>query len=145
MYDKDINVKAYVISKRGKANEYIVEGDYVEPTTWEIFSPAAIRLSQIQQRRFNILDRTQEKIRIQTQIQEDDQFLTLLASTTAGNTTANAVTSGSSGVTKTFLNNLTTVVMDHDLPCYGLLMRFMQFKDLRNWDQTEVDPVTMRN
>jgi hypothetical protein len=143
-YDKDISVPAYTVSKRGKANEYIVEGDYVEPTTWEIFSPASIRLSHIQQRRFNILDRTQEKIRIQTQVQEDDQFLTLLSTTTAGNTTNNAVTSGSAGVSKTFLNDLTTVVMDHDLPCYGLLMRFKQFKDLRNWNNTEVDPVTMR-
>ncbi len=143
-YDKDITVNAYVVAKRGKANEYTVEGDYVEPTTWEIFAPAQVRLSHIQQRRFNILDRTQQKIRIQTQVQEDDQFLTLLSTTAAGNTTNNGVTSGSAGVSKTFVNDLTSIVMDHDLPCYGLLMRFKQFKDLRGWDNTEVDPVTMR-
>jgi hypothetical protein len=132
------------VSKRGKVNEWNVEGEYVEPTTWEIFSPAQIRLSQIQQRRFNILDRTQEKIRIQTQIQEDDQFLALLNTTTAANTTNNPLTTGTSGCDKAFLNDVTAVIMDHDLPCYGLLMRFDSFKDIRGWDNTDLDPVTMR-
>ena len=85
----------------------------------------------------------------------------MLATTTAGNTTNNPITyaasgsypygpsgpynaSGSAGVTKSFLNDVISVVMDHDLPCYGLLMRFRQFKDLRNWDNTTLDPVTMR-
>ena len=144
-YDHDVSVSAFVVSKRGAATEYIVETDYVEPTTWEIFAPASIRLSHIQQRRFNILDRVQEKIRIQTQVQEDDQFLTLLNTAAAANTTNNSIPSGSTGVmTKDLLNSLTTVIMDHDLPCYGLLMRFKSFKDFRGWDQTEVDPVTMR-
>lgn len=143
-YDKDIDVPAYVVSKRGRVDEWNVEGEYVEPTTWEIFSPAQIRLSQIQQRRFNILDRTQEKIRIQIQIQEDDQFLSLLDTTAAANTANNPTVNGTSGCDKTFLNDLTATVMDHDLPCYGMLMRFDSFKDIRGWDNTEVDPVTMR-
>ena len=77
-YDKDITTPAFVVAKRARVNQYDVEAEYVEPTTWEIFAPAHIRLSQIQQRRFNILDRTQEKIRIAVQLQEDDQFLQLL-------------------------------------------------------------------
>jgi hypothetical protein len=143
-YDKDINVPSYVVAKKGKVFEYNVEGDYVEPTTWEIFSPAQIRLSQIQQRRFNILDRTQEKIRIQTQVQEDDQFLALLNTTVAANQTANPTATSTTGCDKDFLNRLSNVVMDHDLPSYGYLMRFSSFKDVRTWGQAEVDQVTMR-
>lgn len=144
-YDRDIDTPAYVVAKRARVNQYDVEAEYVEPATWEIFAPAHIRLSQIQQRRFNILDRTQEKIRIAVQLQEDDQFLQLLNATTAGNLTNNPyVTEGTYGCSKTFLNKLVTRVMDHDLPCYGLLMRFSSFKDLRDWDRDEVDPVTMR-
>jgi len=144
-YDKDIDTPAYVVAKRGRVNQFDVEADYVEPNTWEIFAPAHIRLSQIQQRRFNILDRTQEKIRIAVQLQEDDQFLALLNTTVAGNQTNNPnVTENTNGMSKTFLNKLVTRIMDHDLPCYGLLMRFSSFKDLRNWDRDELDPVTMR-
>lgn len=116
----------------------------MEPTTWEIFSPASIRLSQIQQRRFNILDRTQEKIRIQTQVQEDDQFLILMDQTASGNIANNPAPTVTAGATKAFFNQLSSIVMDHDLPAYAFLMRFNSFKDLRSWTTNEVDPVTMR-
>ncbi|MCJ7507307.1 MAG: hypothetical protein MUO85_01080, partial [candidate division Zixibacteria bacterium] len=105
-YDKDISVPAYVVAKRASVTEWTVEGEYVEPTTWEIFSPASIRLSQIQQRRFNILDRTQEKIRIQTQVQEDLQFLALLTTVASGNQTSNPYTISTAGCDKDFLNRL---------------------------------------
>uniref|UniRef100_A0A7C3WUY7 Major capsid protein n=1 Tax=Dictyoglomus turgidum TaxID=513050 RepID=A0A7C3WUY7_9BACT len=143
-YDKDINVPAYVVSKRGKVDEWTVEGEYVEPNTWEIFAPASIRLKEIQERRFNILDRTQEKIRIAIQEQEDEQFLHLLNTVTQNNTNNNPITTSTTGCDKYFLNNLSSIVMDHDLPCYGFLMRFASFKDIRGWDNTDLDPVTMR-
>ncbi len=143
-YDRDINVPSYVVSKRGKVDQWYVEGEYVEPNTWEIFSPASIRLSQIQQRRFNILDRTQEKIRIEMQIQEDDQFLALLDTTVDGNQANNDIVPSTTGCDKFFLNNVAAEIQDHDLPCYGYLMRFDSFKDIRGWDNTELDPVTMR-
>jgi len=143
-YDRDIDVPAYVIAKRGKVSEWNVEGEYIEPTTWEIFAPAQVRLSEIQRRRFNILDRTQEKIRIQVQLQEDDQFLALLSTSASGNQANNAYTTSTTGADKDFLNNLSSVVMDHDLPCYGFLMRFASFKDIRSWGSNDVDPVTMR-
>lgn len=101
-------------------------------------------MSEIQQRRFNILDRTQEKIRINTQIQEDDQFLALLDTTVDGNQANNDITSSTTGCDKFFLNNVAAEIQDHDLPCYGYLMRFDSFKDIRGWDNTELDPVTMR-
>lgn len=143
-YDRDVNVPSYVVAKRGKVDQWYVEGEYVEPNTWEIFSPASIRLSQIQQRRFNILDRTQEKIRIEMQIQEDDQFLALLDTTVDGNQANNAIQNSTTGCDKFFLNNVAATIQDHDLPCYGYLMRFDSFKDIRGWDNTELDPVTMR-
>ncbi len=143
-YDRDIDVPAFTISKRGSPPEHVVEGEYVEPKTWEIFSPASIRLSEIQQRRFNILDRTQEKIRIQMQIQEDDEFLTLVDTTTTGNQDNNSFTTSTSGVTKSFLNNLSTEVMKWDLPAYAFLMNFKAYADLREWNSTDLDPVTMR-
>lgn len=145
-YDKDITATAYTVAKRGSATEWTIEGEYVEPKTWEIFAPAQIRLSEIQQRRFNILDRTQEKIRIQVQVEEDNQFLALLGTTASGNQSRNPILAAGSyaSATKQFFNDLSTTVMDHDLPCYGFLMRFDSFKDIRGWGTSEVDPVTMR-
>jgi hypothetical protein len=144
-YDKDIECRAFVVAKRAKVEEWLVEGEYVEPTTFEIFAPASIRLSEIQRRRFNILDRTQEKLRIATQIQEDDQWLALIHTTCGANLSSNPlVQDNTNGCSKAFLNKLTSEIMDHDLPCYGLVMRFSSYKDIRDWGSTDLDPVTMR-
>jgi len=137
-------VPSYVVAKRGTVQEWTIEGTYVEPTTWEIFSPAEIRLSQIQQRRFNVLDRTQEKIRIAMQLQEDLQAIALFTTTASGNTANNAISTSTSGCDKDFLNKVSAIIMDHDLPCYSFLMRFASFKDIRTWGTAELDPVSMR-
>lgn len=143
-YDKDINTPAYVVAKRATVAEYLVEGEYVEPTTWEIFAPASIRLSEIQKRRFNILDRAQERIRLATNLQEDDEFLFLNSTVAAANVANNPVTLSTNGCDKSFLNELTATIAIHDIPVYALFMSFDSFKDIRAWGLSDVDPVTMR-
>jgi len=145
-YDKDIKnqVNAFVVAKKGAVDAVDINATYVEPTTWEIFADANIRLSEIQQRRFNILDRTQEALKIAVQEQEDLQFLALLNGTTAGNTTAVPYTVGTAGASKLFLNDLSTSIMDFDLPQYAFLMRFRSFADIRVWSNKDLDPVSLR-
>ena len=143
-YDKDINGFAASITKKGEIIDFIVEGDYVEPTTWEIFSPSAIRLKEIQQRRFNVLDRMQEKIRIYTQLEEDTQFLSLIETTVQANTANNAIVSSSNGNNKDFLNAVSTTIMTRDLPAYAYLMNFTTYSHIRSWQRNDLDPVTQR-
>ncbi len=154
-YDKDINSPAFVMSKNGRVDRWDITADYVDPQTWEIFAPAEVRLNQIQQRRFNILDRTQERIRISVQVAEDSNYLALADTTAASNTgstvydpyygsSGNPIVTSASGCSKDFLNQLSSVVMDHDLPLYAYLMRFSSFKDIRGWSVMELDEVTMR-
>jgi hypothetical protein len=145
-YDKDISGFAAVMTKKGEVIDFITEGTYVEPTTWEIFSPNAIRLKEIQQRRFNVLDRMQEKIRIYVQLEEDTQFLALTATTVAANTgsTGNASGSSSNGNNKDFMNTVSTTIMAHDLPAYAYLMNFKTYAHIRSWQRNDLDPVTQR-
>lgn len=143
-YDKDINAFASSLTKHGQAVQYIVEGDYVEPTTFEVFAPAAIRLKEIQQRRFNVLDRMQERIRIAIQLEEDDQFLALTETTVQANTGANPITVSTSGASKDLFNQLSAEVMKWDLPAYAFLMNFKTYSQLRSWRRNDVDPVTQR-
>lgn len=143
-YDRDIDAFATTISKRGEVIDFITEGTYVEPDTWEIFAPNAIRLSEIQQRRFNVLDRLQEKIRIQIQLEEDAQFLALCNTTIAANTTNNPVQTSTVGVSKSFLRKIFAQVIKHDLPVYSFLMHPVSYTHLLSWSTADVDPVTMR-
>jgi hypothetical protein len=143
-YDKDINAFAASLTAHGQSVQYIVEGDYVEPVTFEIFAPAAIRLKQIQQRRFNVLDRMQERIRIAVQLEEDDQFLALTETTVSGNTANNPITTSTAGASKDFMNQLSAEIMKWDLPAYAYLMNFKSYAQLRSWRRNDIDPVTQR-
>jgi len=143
-YDKDINAFASTVTKKGQAVQFIVEGTYVEPVTWEIFAPASIRLKEIQQRRFNVLDRMQERIRIAVQIEEDTQFLALSETTVAANTGKNPITSSTAGASKDFMNQLSAEIMKWDLPAYAYLMNFKSYAHLRSWRRNDIDPVTQR-
>ena len=143
-YDKDIDAFATTMSKRGEVVDFITEGTYVSPETWEIFAPNGIRLSEIQQRRFNVLDRLQEKIRIQIQLEEDSQFLALCNTTVAANTANNPIQTSTSGVSKAFLRKIFAQIIKHDLPVYSFLMHPLSYTHLLSWDRDEIDPVTMR-
>ena len=143
-YDKDINAFAATVTKKGEAVQFIVEGDYVEPVTWEVFAPAAIRLKEIQQRRFNVLDRMQERIRIAVQLEEDTQFLALTETTIQANTVKNPITLSGAGASKDFMNQLSTEIMKWDLPAYAYLMNFKSYSHLRSWRREDIDPVTQR-
>lgn len=145
-YDLDIKqqVNAFVVSKRGAVDEVNVEGKYVSPTTWELFADANIRLSEIQQRRFNVLDRVQEALKIAIQEQEDLEFLALLNTATMNNTGSIANPTSTAGCSKTFLNTLSVGVMDFDIPQYAFLMRFKSFADIRIWSTKDLDPVSLR-
>lgn len=143
-YDRDINAFASTVTKKGEAAQFIVEGEFVEPVTWEIFAPASIRLKEIQQRRFNVLDRMQERIRIAVQIEEDEQFLALTETTILANTGGNPITTSTLGASKDFMNQLSAEVMKWDLPAYAYLMNFKTYSHLRSWRREDVDPVTQR-
>lgn len=143
-YDRDINAFAATVTKKGESVQFIVEGEYVEPITWEIFAPAAIRLKEIQQRRFNVLDRMQERIRIAVQVEEDTQFLALTETTVAANTTNNPIITSTGGCSKDFMNQLSATIMKWDLPAYAYLMNFVSYSHLRSWKRNDVDPVTQR-
>ncbi len=143
-YDRDINAFAATVTKKGETVQFIVEGEYIEPITFEIFAPASIRLKEIQQRRFNVLDRMQERIRIAVQIEEDTQFLALTETTVAANTTNNPIITSTGGASKDFMNKLSAEIMKWDLPAYAYLMNFKSYSHLRSWKRNDVDPVTQR-
>ena len=143
-YDRDINAFAATVTKKGESVQFVVEGAYIEPVTWEVFAPAAIRLKEIQQRRFNVLDRMQERIRIAVQIEEDTQFLALSETSVAANTTNNPITLSTAGCSKDFMNKLSAEIMKWDLPAYAYLMNFKSYSHLRSWKRNDVDPVTQR-
>lgn len=63
VYERDIDVSAVVVSSNGSAPESRVFGDRVTVPTFVLASNPTVRISEVKQRRFNIIDRAQQKAR----------------------------------------------------------------------------------
>lgn len=61
IYDKDVKVPAVTVSKRGRVPDTLVEGERVTVPLFEIASYPQVRFSQAKARRFNLIDRAQQR------------------------------------------------------------------------------------
>lgn len=139
VYDKDVDAKAFVISKRGKAPDQVVEGDRVQVPTFEIVSYPQVRFSQVKERRFNVIDRAQQRAKSDIMAVEDEEIFSLIDS--ASTAVNNAVTS-SGGLTRAALTSAFREVEKHDLVVTKVVMNATSFADIRAWGREEFDPVT---
>ena len=78
VYDRDIDVAAVVVSSNGTAPESRVFGDRVTIPEFEIVSNPTVRIAEVKRRRFNVIDRAQQKARQEIQAQEDANVFSAL-------------------------------------------------------------------
>lgn len=143
VYDKDVDAKAVVISKRGQAPTQIIEGERVQVPTFEIVSYPQVRFSQVKERRFNVIDRAQQRAKSDIMAVEDQEIFNLLDSAAgAVNTVITGVPATNSGLTREALTTAFQEVEKHDLVVTKIVMNASQFADIRAWGQNEFDPVT---
>lgn len=140
VYDKDVDAKAFVISKRGQVPDQIIEGDRIQVPTFEIVSYPQVRFSQVKERRFNVIDRAQQRAKADIMAVEDEEIFRLVDE--AATTGPNAVTVSSGGLTRAALTQAFKEVEKHDLVVTKIVMNAQAFADIRAWGQNEFDPVT---
>lgn len=140
VYDKDIDAKAYVISKRGQVPDQIIEGDRIQVPTFEIVSYPQVRYSQVKERRFNVIDRAQQRAKADIMAVEDEEIFRLIDE--AASSGINAVTVSTGGLTRKALTQAFKEVEKHDLVVTKIVMNAQAFADIRAWGQNEFDPVT---
>lgn len=138
VYDKDVDAKAYVISKRGKAPDQIIEGDRIQVPTFEIVSYPQVRFSQVKERRFNVIDRAQQRAKADIMAVEDAEIFALIDKAA---TAVNPVTVASS-LTREALTAAFKEIEKHDLVATKIVMNATTFADIRAWGRDEFDPVT---
>jgi len=139
VYDRDVDAKAFVVGKRGQAPEQIIEGERIQVPTFEIVANPQVRMSQIKERRFNIIDRAQQRAKSDIMAVEDQTIFSLLD---AASTAVNAVTNSVSSLTRDALTQAFAEVEKHDLAVSKIIMNAQAFADIRKWGQNEFDPVT---
>ena len=165
VYERDIDVAAFVVSSNGTAPESRVFGDRVTIPEFEIVSNPTVRIMEVKRRRFNVIDRAQQKARQEIQAQEDSNVFAALSyasdSTKGGeNTVVSASANGvlpanSLQLHKAHLAQLKVTVDQWDLVTTKFFMHIKQFNDILMWSTfgangssagslSEIDPVTQR-
>jgi hypothetical protein len=155
VYDRDIDVAAVVVSSNGTAPESRVFGDRVTIPEFEIVSNPTVRIAEVKRRRFNVIDRAQQKARQEIQAQEDANVFSALEfagqSTLGGENTKQNLDSGSTGIlTKNGMLNLKRQIDRWDLVTSKYFLNINEFTDILSWESagaagaSQVDPVTQR-
>lgn len=156
VYDRDIDVRAVVISSNGSAPESRVFGDRVTVPEFEIVSNPTVRIAEVKRRRFNVIDRAQQKARQEIQAQEDANVFVALDfagdDTKGGENQAQVLDNGitTTELSKTGLLNLKRQIDRWDMVTAKYFMNINQFTDMLNWESaghqgaSQVDPVTQR-
>jgi len=154
VYERDIDVAATVVSSNGSAPESRVFGDRVTIPEFEVVSNPTVRIAEVRRRRFNVIDRAQQKARQEIQAQEDANIFSALDfaadSTLGGENTAQDI--ADAGLLKRDLSEIKVQVDRWDLVTTKFLMNIVEYNDILNWATGggqgtgggEVDPVTMR-
>lgn len=155
VYDRDIDVAAVVVSSNGTAPESRVFGDRVTIPEFEIVSNPTVRIAEVKRRRFNVIDRAQQKARQEIQAQEDANVFSALEfagqSALGGENTKQDLDAASTGVlSKNGMLNLKRQIDRWDLVTSKYFLNINEFTDILSWESaggagaSQVDPVTQR-
>lgn len=159
VYDRDIDVAAVVVSSNGSAPESRVFGDRVTIPEFEIVSNPTVRIAEVKRRRFNVIDRAQQKARQEIQAQEDANVFSALEfagdQQLGGENVSQQLEGTGAGATlgslsKAGMLDLKRQVDRWDLVTAKYFMNINEFTDILGWESagaqgaSQVDPVTQR-
>lgn len=143
-YDKDYPEQvAWQIPAHAHVPAKLLEPERVLLNTFDIADSVRIRLIETKYRRFNVLDRAQERAGIGIALKEDIDLFALINAVVATNA-AQATTSSDLVLDRADLIAGFTLVEQHDLVVTGLLMNAVTFAAIRGWGRDDFDPVTQR-
>lgn len=144
VYDKDIDVNAIVVSSNGAVPESRIKGDRISVPEFEVVSNPTVRISEVKRRRFNVIDRAQQKARQEIQAQEDANIFAALEFASTLENDAITSAAANTGIVKSDLANLYSEVDKWDLITARIFMNIKTFAGFRTFTQTDFDPVTQR-
>ena len=123
VYDKDPNVIAYMVAQQGENILSVAKSQRIHVPLFEIASNPQIALTEVRQRRFDLVDRALDKAKAQIQAAEDTRVFATMDATAA--------------IIDAFGN-----IEQSDLRVANIFMNAKDFADLRKWDRDTLDPIT---
>jgi len=143
IYDKDPNVTAYVVGEEGQNILAISKPRRVIFPLFEISSNPEIPLTQIKERRYDLIERAQDLAKAEIQAEEDTRVFEVLdAVATAGfdNIGAtNADIPANAPLTPADLADAFASIERHDLHVARVFANALDYSDIRKWGRDVLD------
>jgi len=143
IYDKDPYVTAYVIGEEGQNILAITKPRRVIFPLFEIASNPEIPLTQVKERRFDLIERAQDLAKAEIQAEEDTRVFEVLdAVATSGfdNIGAtNADIPATAPLTPADLADAFALIERHDLRVARVFANALDYSDIRKWGRDVLD------
>ena len=142
IYDKDVKVPAVVVSKRGRVPDDVIEGERVTVPMFEIASYPQVRFSQAKARRFNLIDRSQQRAKLDLMAIEDQNIFNAIE---AGSEISNTGIAATNALSRTAMLSALAEIGKWDLVPAKFVMNYSEYVDILKFNgETDFDPVTQR-
>ncbi len=149
IYDKDPDVTAFVVGEEGENIIAVTKPRRVIFPLFEIASNPEIPLTQIKERRFDLIERAQDLARAQIQAAEDERvFATMDAVATAGFDSLGNVNPDIpvvAPISGDVLADAYSLIERHDLRVARVFMNARDYADLRKFGRDILDIETQRD
>jgi hypothetical protein len=150
IYDKDPDVSAFVVGEEGQNILAITKPRRVTFPLFEVASNPEIPMTQIKERRFDLIERAQELGRSAVQAAEDERtFAVLDAVATAGFDSLPGQTNADipviAPVTGATIADAFALIERHDLQVARVYMNAVDYADLRKFGRDILDPNTQQS
>jgi len=145
IYDKDPNVTAFVVGEEGENILAITKPRRVIFPLFELASNPEIPLTQVKERRFDLIERSQDLGKAQIQAAEDARVFDVLDAVSQngfdnlGAAFVNAQVNAIAPLTPPNLIDAFARIETHDLRVARLFMNALDFADLRKWGRDVLD------
>ena len=142
IYDKDVRATAYVIGEEGENILAIQKPKRVIFPLFEIASNPVIPLTQVKERRFDLIERAQDLGKAEIQAEEDGRVFAILdavAGNAADDGIANPDVPCAAPLTASFFADSFADVERHDLRVSRVFMNPKDYTDLRKWGRDVLD------
>lgn len=142
VYDKDPDVTAYMVAEQGENILSVAKSQRIHVPLFEIASNPQIPLTEIRQRRFDLVDRALDKAKAEIQAGEDTRVFATIDATAADATNPNKDIAVTGNLTSGAIIDAFGNIEQHDLRVSTIFMNAKDFADLRRFDRDTLDPIT---
>jgi hypothetical protein len=142
IYDKDPNVTAYIVGEEGANIVAVAKPKRVLFPLFEISSNPEVPLTEIKQRRFDLISRSLDLAKVAIQAEEDRKVFACMDATAADPTNPNTVIPVTGNLTSNALADAFANVDRTDIRVANVFLNAKDFSDLRKWDRDTLDMET---